>query len=68
MHIRDEKYYSELKQRLMKYMMDNPMSKRQLGIEIGVCAQTMDDFLHYDRDTTRKVLLKIEKYLRQRGM
>ena len=67
MHTRDEKYYEELKQRLLKFLMDYPMSTRQLALEIGVCRQTMDDFLHYDRDTTRKVLFKIEKYLRQRG-
>ena len=63
MHTKDRIYYEDIKQRYMRYLMENPMSFRQLAAEVGVSQKTIRDFFHYRTDTTIKILAKLENYI-----
>jgi hypothetical protein len=55
--------HNELRLRLKRLLIQEPMSYRQLYTNIGINYRTFRDFMHNNRATTVSALSKIEKYL-----
>ena len=57
----------DINDRLWDYMIDNPMSSKELAIKIGITRDTLLA-IAYDKGTPRhEVRCKIEKFLREQS-
>ena len=59
---------NELRLRLKRLLVHEPMSYRKLYRAIGIEARTLQDFFNNRRSTSIESLSKIEKYLKEKGI